>query len=215
MKLFPSILSADFDCLNDDIEPLTQVVDQLHLDVMDGHFVPNISFGPPVVEIVTASHPELKWDAHLMISNPEEYFDDFLDLGMNWISVHAEVDPDLNYLRREIRGTDTKLGVAFNPATQVSEIAPHLDTVDYVVAMTVQPGFSGQSFREDVLNKIKRLRKQFEGPIQVDGGIGKETIESAAEAGADWFVSGSSVFGANRPGDAARDLMSRASRVTR
>jgi ribulose-phosphate 3-epimerase len=206
MKLFPSILSADFACLKQDLDPLDDVVDQLHLDVMDGHFVPNISFGPPVVEAVSNQYENFQWDAHLMISKPEDYVDDFVKLGMDWISVHAEVDPDLNYLSRELRGTGTKLGLAFNPSTPVSELVPHLNQIDYVVAMTVQPGFSGQSFREDVLDKIKRLRKQFDGPIQVDGGIGEETIEPAAEAGADWFVSGSSVFGQSNPASAASRL---------
>jgi ribulose-phosphate 3-epimerase len=206
MKLFPSILSADFACLKQDLDPLVDVVDQLHLDVMDGHFVPNISFGPPVVEAVSNQYENFQWDAHLMISKPEDYVDEFVKLGMDWISVHAEVDPDLNYLSGELRGTGTKLGLAFNPSTPVSELVPHLNQIDYVVAMTVQPGFSGQSFREDVLDKIKRLRKQFEGPIQVDGGIGEETIERASDAGADWFVSGSSVFGQSNPASAASRL---------
>jgi ribulose-phosphate 3-epimerase len=173
---------------------------------MDGHFVPNISFGPPVVESLTNRYDEFEWDAHLMIEDPEQYFDKFLELGMDMLSVHVEVDPDINYLKRKTRDSDTKLGLAFNPETSISDINPFLNTVDYVVAMTVKPGFSGQSFREDVLDKIKRLRKQFEGPIQVDGGVGEETIEAAAEAGANWFVSGSSVFGASNPANAANRL---------
>jgi ribulose-phosphate 3-epimerase len=211
MKLFPSLLSANFACLNDDVESVAQEVDQLHLDVMDGHFVPNISFGPPVIDRLTEAYPDMNWDAHLMISDPEQYFEDFVNLGMNWISVHVETDPDVRYLSREIVTSDIQLGLAFNPSTPVSDLNPHLEYVDYVLAMTVQPGFSGQSFREDVLEKIQRLRNHYDGPIQVDGGVGEETIEDAVQAGADWFVSGSSVFGADDPVTASRRMMKRAS----
>lgn len=213
MKLFPSILSADFSCLKDEIDPVANEIDQLHLDVMDGHFVPNISFGPPVIERVAERYPEMNWDAHLMIDDPEQYFEDFVKLGMDWISVHVEVDPDVRYLSREVVSSDVQLGLAFNPSTPVSELSPHLEYVDYALAMTVKPGFSGQSFREDVLEKIRRLRNHFDGPIQVDGGIGEETIEGAAEAGADWFVSGSSVFGADNPGEAINRLKQNASKI--
>lgn len=207
MKIFPSILSADFSCLSQDLDPLVESgVGQLHLDVMDGHFVPNISFGLPVIESLSDRYPDRKWDAHLMISNPEEYFDEFLSLGMDWISVHVETNPDLNLLSGEAERNGTRLGLAFNPGTPVSEISSGLKHVDFVVAMTVQPGFGGQSFREDVLPKIRRLRKEFDGPIQVDGGIGEETIGKAYEAGANWFVSGSSVFGASNPVSAISDL---------
>lgn len=209
MKLFPSILSADFGCLSKDLDSVTDVVDQLHLDVMDGHFVPNISFGPPVIERVSDAYPEVNLDAHLMISNPAKYFEDFVRIGMDWVSVHLEVDPDIKYLRREADKHDVGLGLALNPSTSVADVDGVLQYADYVVAMTVKPGFSGQSFREDVLTKVRRLGKAFEGPIQVDGGIGPETIEAAAEAGAEWFVSGSSVFGKNNPASAARDLEQR------
>lgn len=215
MKIFPSILSADFSCLTEDIDPLVNGgVNQLHLDVMDGHFVPNISFGIPVIDSLTARYDEPDWDAHLMISNPEEYFDDFLDLGMDCISVHVETDPDVNLLKKQAESEGAKLGLAFNPGTPVSEISDHLEKVDYVVAMTVQPGFGGQSFREDVLKKIRRLRKEFDGPIQVDGGVGEETLPRAYEAGANWFVSGSSVFGKSDPAAAVHRLESAARRGT-
>lgn len=208
MKLFPSLLSADFCCLEDDLKTVMTEVDQLHLDVMDGHFVPNISFGPPVIEALAERYPEVNWDAHLMISEPERYFERFLELGMDYISVHVEAEPDVKYLQREVITSDVELGLAFNPATPVSDLVSHLEYVDYVLAMTVKPGFSGQSFREDVLEKIRRLRKNYSGPVQVDGGIGLETIGRAADAGADWFVSGSSVFGKGDPAGAARGMMS-------
>ncbi len=208
MKLFPSVLSADFLCPRNELDSLAGVVDQFHLDVMDGHFVPNISFGPPVIESITENYPGLNWDAHLMIDRPETYFSTFIDMGMDYISVHVETDPDLESLRRELLGEETRLGLAFNPPTPVSALDTHLDAVDYVVAMTVQPGFSGQSFRQDVLEKIQRLNRQFDGPIQVDGGVGQETIEAAANAGADWFVSGSSIFDENDPTGAANRLRS-------
>lgn len=214
MKLFPSILSADFGCLSDDLDPVTEVVDQLHLDVMDGHFVPNISFGPPVIERVSDAYPETDLDAHLMISNPEKYFEDFAEVGMDWVSVHFEVDPDMKYLRGEADEHGVELGLALNPSTSLADVDGVLQYADYVVAMTVKPGFSGQSFREDVLAKVRRLRKSFDGPIQVDGGIGSDTIEATAEAGAEWFVSGSSVFGARDPASAARNLETRAERIT-
>lgn len=207
MKIFPSILSADFSCLNESIEPVLSEVDQLHLDVMDGNFVPNISFGPPVIQSLSSSYTDVLFDAHLMIESPEKYLEKFLELGVDWISVHVEVNPDLQYLKRQLPNS-VKLGLAFNPSTQISEITPHLEIVDYVLAMTVKPGFSGQSFREDVLHKLKRLRNHYDGPIQVDGGVGAETIGSAHEAGADWFVSGSSVFGDDDPASAVRELRS-------
>jgi ribulose-phosphate 3-epimerase len=207
MKIFPSILSADFACLENDVDPLLDSgVRQLHLDVMDGQFVPNISFGQPVVDCLVERYPSVEYDAHLMITQPEEYVDEFLDRGLSSVSVHVETDPDLNLLARQARDANAKLGLAFNPGTPVARVAPHLGVVDYIVAMTVQPGFGGQSFREDVLDKIKRLRKEFEGPIQVDGGVGEETIGMAYDAGADWFVSGSSVFGAEDPARAVRQL---------
>ncbi|MFB6344839.1 MAG: ribulose-phosphate 3-epimerase [bacterium] len=207
MKIFPSILSADFSCLSDDLDPLVREgVNQLHLDVMDGHFVPNISFGMPVINSLVERYPDQNWDAHLMISQPEEYFDEFLSLGMRWISVHVETDPDIKLLRKQSRGKEVQLGLAFNPGTPVSDLTEYLPQVDYVLAMTVQPGFGGQSFREDVLEKIKRLKKEFSGPVQVDGGVGRETLPRAYEAGADWFVSGSSVFGASNPADAVQRL---------
>lgn len=207
MKIFPSILSADFSCLRD---PLQQVckggTQQLHLDVMDGHFVPNISFGFPVIRSLTQAFPDIQWDAHLMIEEPEQYIDILLEIGVDWVSFHIEVDPPVEALSHQIRVEGASAGIALNPDTTVEEIIPHLSQVDYVLLMTVQPGFGGQSFQETVLEKIPPIREHFDGPIQVDGGIGMETISIAEEAGVDWFVAGSAIFGDNNPAEAVRDL---------
>lgn len=207
MKLFPSILSADFACLTPDVDAVTDAgVDRLHLDVMDGHFVPNLSFGLPVVRSLRERYPELQLDAHLMIDDPERYLDRFLELDLQWLSVHVETDPDLDRLRRRTRESETKLGLAFNPNTPVERVIEAGDQVDYCLAMTVQPGFGGQSFRTDVLSDVERLAGGFDGPIQVDGGVGPDTIRSARQAGATWFVAGSAVFGHEDPTRAVVEL---------
>lgn len=207
MKLFPSILSADFACLVPEIEAIrTAGVPRVHLDVMDGHFVPNLSFGLPVIRSLRRRFPDLRMDAHLMIEDPATYLDRFLELEVSWLSVHLETDPDLEFLRRCTQHEGTRLGLAFNPGTPVERVLESADRVDYLVAMTVQPGFGGQSFRRDVLSDIERLSEHFSGPIQVDGGVDPETLPEAAQAGADWFVAGSAVFGGEDPGRAVEQL---------
>ena len=214
MKIFPSILSADFSCLKTQIREVEKAgVEQLHLDVMDGHFVPNISFGFPVIESLVSAFPKMKWDVHLMIEDPERYMDTLLDIGIDWISFHLEVDPPVESIAKTIRSEGTIPGLAVNPDTSPTAIEPYLDVVDYVVLMTVQPGFGGQSFREPVLDKIGGIREHFDGPIQVDGGIGEETIQTASKAGVEWFVAGSAVFGQESAGKAVKELAGRIDRL--
>ncbi len=207
MKLFPSILSADFACLVPEIEAIRSAgVPRVHLDVMDGHFVPNLSFGLPVVRSLRERFPDLKMDAHLMIQDPASYLDRFLDLGISWVSVHVETEPDLEDLRRRTDREGVQLGLAFNPDTPVERVLERGDRVDYVVAMTVQPGFGGQSFHRKVLEDVQLLSEAFPGPVQVDGGVGPGTLPAAVRAGADWFVAGSAVFGGEDPRRAVEEL---------
>lgn len=211
MKIFPSVLASDFSCPATDIESILESgVDSLHLDVMDGHFVPNISFGFPVIRSIAERFPGVKLDAHLMIENPEQYLDPLVDIGVDWVSVHAEVDPPVGEIADRLRENGVAPGIAINPDTPADQIIPFLGSVDFVLLMTVQPGFGGQSFRDDVLKKITEVSNIFDGPIQVDGGIGPDTIARASGAGADWFVSGSSVFGDSDPGQACRELLEKA-----
>lgn len=211
MKIFPSILSADFSCLKSDVKPVLDAgVNRLHLDVMDGHFVPNISFGFPVIRSLSNRFPDVKLDAHLMIEEPAEYLDPLVDIGVDWVSFHAEVDPDYGPVIERLHEHDIRAGVALNPDTPVDRLDGLWDRIDFLLLMTVQPGFGGQSFRESVLEKIDRLPPGFDRPIQVDGGVGPDTIGRAARAGVDWFVSGSSVFGQDQPGKACEDLLDRA-----
>lgn len=208
MKLFPSLLAADFSCPAPQIRSLRAAdVNRLHLDVMDGRFVPNISLGFPVIRSVAERFPEIDLDVHLMIENPANFTDSLVEIGVDWVSVHIEARPEVSVLAKNLNDNGIRFGIAVNPDTEIKRISQLLDRVDYVLVMTIQPGFGGQSFREDVLPKIERLRSRFDGPIQVDGGIGEDTIERAAKAGANWFVSGSSVFGGEDPGERASSLI--------
>lgn len=202
IKLAPSILSADFSNLLEDVKKVENAgCEYLHIDVMDGHFVPNITIGPLVVESLR-KHSNMLFDTHLMIENPDNYIEAFAKAGSDLIVVHQEACKHLHRTIQGIKNLNVKAGVALNPATPVETIKHVLKDLDMVLIMTVNPGFGGQSFIEGMLDKIKELRSMIkdmglEVDIQVDGGIKEENIHKVVEAGANIIVAGSAIFGSN------------------
>ena len=203
MKLIaPSILSADFARLGDEIKAVEAAgADWIHADVMDGHFVPNITIGPLIVDAVR-SVTSLPIDVHLMIENPDNYIPAFAKAGAAWISVQIETSVHLNRSIQLIRECGAKPGVVLNPSTPIQTLEWIIEDVDYVLIMSVNPGFGGQAFIKNSLAKIKALRQMIQNknlntPIQVDGGVNEKTIADIAAAGADIFVAGSAIFGSN------------------
>ncbi|QGN06285.1 ribulose-phosphate 3-epimerase [Halorhabdus sp. CBA1104] len=193
MRIAPSILAADFADLSGAVEAVDSV-ELLHLDVMDGHFVPNISFGPPVIESLR-SRTDVYFDTHLMIEQPDRYVDAFATAGADRLTVHAEACEDTAAVVDQIHDADLDAGVAINPDTPVETIEPLLDDIDLALVMTVQPGFGGQSFMHETVEKVERLAALSDVEIEVDGGVDSETGPECATAGADTFVIGSSLFG--------------------
>ena len=196
----PSLLSADFTRLAEEVRAVEQAgADWIHADVMDGHFVPNITFGPLVVEAVRRV-TSLPIDVHLMIENPDRYVADFADAGANYLSVQVETCPHLHRSIQLIKSSGASAGVVLNPSTPITALDWVLDQVDYVLIMSVNPGFGGQQFIANSLPKIAALRKMIDDRnlsalIEVDGGVNEDTIEDVSRAGADVFVAGSAIFG--------------------
>jgi ribulose-phosphate 3-epimerase len=198
IKIAPSILSADFGCLAKDLKRAEKAgADMIHIDVMDGHFVPNITIGPVVVKYIHHA-TKLPLDVHLMVSNPLDFIDDFLACGSDMITVHVETisKNKLKALSSKLKSKNVKFGVSLNPDTPLVKIKSLLDHVDFVLIMSVNPGFSGQRFINSVFPKIKKLRSIFRGDIAVDGGVNDKVARKLIYAGANVLASGSYIFGA-------------------
>jgi ribulose-phosphate 3-epimerase len=194
----PSMLKCDFANLHREVELLESAgARMLHLDVMDGHFVPNLSYGPMVIERLRAI-TELPFEAHLMISEPERYLQEYLDAGCDLVTFHIEAVPEPEGLLRKIHERGAAAGISLNPATPVEKILPHVKDCEAILVMSVEPGFGGQKFMPEVLDKVRRLAPLMRGErlLSIDGGIGPDTIEVAAAAGAAEFVVGSAIFDA-------------------
>lgn len=198
IKVAPSILSADFSCLDREIKKVELAgADMFHIDVMDGHFVPNLTVGPVVVKYMRRV-TKLPLDVHLMIEKPERFIDDFVNAGSDMITLHIEtIDVSgIRYQVSRLRPGGIKVGVCLNPATPLDKIKNLLNTVDFVLIMSVNPGFSGQKFIPSVIPKIKKLRSIFNGDISVDGGVNDQVAARLIEAGANILACGSYIFGA-------------------
>ena len=198
IKIAPSLLSADFARLADELDTVASA-DILHLDVMDGHFVPNITIGPPIIKALR-KRTRLPFDCHLMISEPQLYIDRFLDAGADMISIHIEAEPHLQRALQMIRDGGAKAGIAINPATSAESLSTAIEFCDYVLVMTVNPGFGGQKFIEPVVPKIRHIsgvirERGLNVDIEVDGGIDVRTAPLVVAAGASILVAGNAVFG--------------------
>jgi ribulose-phosphate 3-epimerase len=215
IRLAPSILSANFASLGADIDAVTRGgADQIHVDVMDGHFVPNITIGVPVVKSLRKA-TKLPLDVHLMITDPDLYIEPFIDAGADMVSVHVEVLPHLHRTVTQIKKLGAKAGVVINPSTPVQSLEDIAALVDFVLVMSVNPGFGGQVFIPHSIEKIQRVRALLDrvgnsAPIEVDGGVDLSTVEQVVRAGAEWLVAGNAVFGGGQPEQAARALKDKA-----
>ena len=210
IQISPSILSADFSQLGNEIKRLEEGgADLIHVDVMDGHFVPNLTIGPPVIKALK-KNCSIKFDVHLMISPVHKYIDAYADAGADIITFHPEATDDLSASIKKIKDLGKKVGVSLNPETKVSVIKDYLDQIDLVLIMSVNPGFGGQKFMPEVLDKIKELKniqkeKNTDFDIEIDGGINFENSKSAIQAGANILVSGTTIFKSNN-GDIKKNI---------
>ena len=210
IQISPSILSADFSQLGNEIKRLEEGgADLIHVDVMDGHFVPNLTIGPPVIKALK-KNCSIKFDVHLMISPVHKYIDAYADAGADIITIHPEATDDLSASIKKIRDLGKKVGVSLNPETKVSIIKDHLEQIDLVLIMSVNPGFGGQKFMPEVLDKIKELKniqkkQNIDFDIEIDGGINFENSKIAIEAGANILVSGTTIFKSNN-GDIKKNI---------
>ena len=210
IQISPSILSADFSNLEKDIKKLeTAGADMIHVDVMDGHFVPNITIGPPVIKALRGK-TSLPFDVHLMIDPVHKYIKDFANAGADIITIHPEATPNLQESIDEIRSFKKKVGISLNPDTKIDIVEDYLDKVDLILIMSVYPGFGGQKFISDVLEKIKSLKnlkdkKKLNFDIEVDGGINFSNFKSVIDAGANVLVSGTTIFKENN-GDIKKNI---------
>ncbi len=209
----PSILSADFGCLREEIARLEEAgADLIHIDVMDGRFVPNITMGPFIVETIKKL-TNLPLDVHLMIEEPIRYVDDFVKAGADWISVHVEGERHLERVLSRIKKLGSKAGVAYNPATPVSGVEYILHVLDYILVMTVNPGFGGQKLIPSALDKVELLKKEYDLEdrgilVEVDGGVKVDNVDLVARKGTDIFVAGSGIFGYDDYGEVIRKMRS-------
>ena len=219
IELAPSILSADFAHLADNVQAVAEGgATLLHVDVMDGHFVPNITIGPPVVASLRKV-TRLPLDVHLMIEEPDQYIPAFVDAGADWISVHQEACIHLHRTLEHILDHKVSAGVVINPATPVHMLEDVLEMVDHVLVMSVNPGFGGQKFISHSLDKVRRLvrmrdERRLNFRIEIDGGIGADTVTEAVRAGVEILVAGNAVFGAGNPRENARHLLKLAAEAT-
>ena len=210
-QILPSILSADFARLGEEIAKVERVgISILHIDIMDGHFVPNLTIGPPVVQSIRKV-TRLTLDVHLMVSDPDKFAPIFIEAGADQVSVQQEVCPHLDRTLRMIQAEGAKAGVVLNPSTPVTLLADVLDVADYVLIMSVNPGFGGQRFISNALRKVRTLdawRKErgLQLPIEIDGGITMENLGDAVRAGVDWVVAGSSIFHSEDPEATVRQM---------
>jgi ribulose-phosphate 3-epimerase len=211
IEILPSILAADFTRLGEQVAAIEEAgCRMIHLDVMDGHFVPNLTIGPPVIESLRKV-TKMTFDVHLMISDPDRYISSFVQAGADQILVHQETCPHLDRTLRLIQSEGARAGVVINPATPVATLDDVLSIVDYVLVMSVNPGFGGQSFIPNALEKVRRLswKKRDLGlqfPIEIDGGVTADNVTAVVNAGVEWVVAGSSIFHSVNPAAAFTEL---------